>query len=93
MAFDPREALREAGILNSPLAAEVEEAFATLTREEVALLISLKDKLPTALPGVLAHAGAGGEWSRPEVEAHTYVAPVEGKCLCGAWSGSGSGAE
>ncbi|GLW26044.1 MULTISPECIES: StsA-related sactipeptide RiPP [Microbispora] len=90
MAFDPREALREAGVLNSPLAAEVEAAFATLTQEEVNLLISLKDKLPTALPGVLAHAGAGGEWSRPEVEAHTV--PVESKCLCGAWSGSGSGA-
>ncbi|WP_066366059.1 StsA-related sactipeptide RiPP [Herbidospora mongoliensis] len=94
MSFDPAEELRQAGILNSPLAAEVEEAFATLTREEVDLLVSLKDKLPNALPGVLAGVSAGvsadGEWSEPEVVAHSV--PVAADCLCGAWSGSGSGA-
>ncbi|GLX95373.1 hypothetical protein GT755_19240 [Herbidospora sp. NEAU-GS84] len=94
MSFDPTEELRQAGILNSQLAAEVEEAFATLTREEVDLLISLKDKLPNALPGVLAGVSAGasadGEWSEPEVVAHTMAAAAD--CLCGAWSGSGSGA-
>ncbi|WP_049570332.1 StsA-related sactipeptide RiPP [Nonomuraea sp. SBT364] len=85
MAFDPKEALREAGILNDPIAAEVEEAFATLTREETDLLISLKDKIPAALPEVLS----GEQWARPEVEVHT-IEP-DAKCMCGAWSGSGSG--
>ncbi|GAA4067251.1 StsA-related sactipeptide RiPP [Nonomuraea sp. NPDC050663] len=85
MSFDPREALREAGVLNSPLAAEVEQAFAGLTREEVDLLISLKNRIP-AIPEVLAHS-----WSAPEVEVHS--AEAEAKCMCGAWSGSGSGAD
>ncbi|GIH67932.1 StsA-related sactipeptide RiPP [Sphaerimonospora thailandensis] len=87
MAFDPREALREAGVLNSPLAAEVEAAFATLTQEEVDLIISLKDRLPAVLPEVLAHAASDGQWAKPEVEAHGV--PVQDKCMCGIWSGSG----
>ncbi|MEU7746681.1 MULTISPECIES: StsA-related sactipeptide RiPP [unclassified Nonomuraea] len=85
MAFDPKEALRAAGVLNDPIAAEVEAAFATLTKEETDLLISLKDKLPAALPVVMA----GGQWARPEVEVHNES--PEASCLCGAWSGSGSG--
>ncbi|MCW2876904.1 MAG: hypothetical protein JWQ95_1004 [Sphaerisporangium sp.] len=90
MAFDPRETLREAGVLGSSTAPEVEEAFATLTREETDLLVSLKSRLPAALPEVLAHSGDGGQWTTPEVEAHNLeVAPA---CMCGAWSGSGSGA-
>lgn len=83
MTFDPREALRDAGVFNTPLAAEVEEAFATLTREEVDLLISLKDRIPTNVPAML--------WARPEVEVHSLDA--DAKCMCGAWSGSGSGAD
>jgi hypothetical protein len=86
MAFDPKEALREAGVLNDPIAAEVEAAFATLTKEETDLLISLKGKLPSALPLVMA----GGQWERPEVEVHNE-GEAEASCLCGAWSGSGSG--
>ncbi|MFI6323628.1 StsA-related sactipeptide RiPP [Nonomuraea sp. NPDC050556] len=82
MTFDPREALREAGVFNTPLAAEVEEAFATLTREEVDLLISLKDRIPASLPQM---------WATPEVEVHGLDA--DAKCMCGAWSGSGSGAD
>ncbi|MGI5286217.1 StsA-related sactipeptide RiPP [Nonomuraea polychroma] len=85
MAFDPKQALREAGVLSDPIAAEVEAAFATLTKEETDLLISLKGKLPAALPQVLA----GGPWARPEVEVHSQEA--DASCLCGAWSGSGSG--
>ncbi|MEW9532575.1 StsA-related sactipeptide RiPP [Microbispora sp. NPDC049125] len=88
MAFDPRETLREAGVLSSSTAPEVEEAFATLTREETDLLVSLKSRLPAVLPEVMAHSG---EWATPEVEAHELEAAAS--CMCGAWSGSGSGKE
>ncbi|RCG29881.1 hypothetical protein DQ384_17055 [Sphaerisporangium album] len=92
MAFDPREALRDAGVLSDPIAAEVEEAFATLTHEEVDLLISLKSRLPAVLPEVLARSPQAGEWATPEVVAHVDEAPsIGGSCMCGAWSGSGSG--
>ncbi|MEV7964502.1 StsA-related sactipeptide RiPP [Sphaerisporangium sp. NPDC088356] len=91
MAFDPTEELRDAGVLNSPIAAEIEEAFATLTREEVDLLISLKSRLPAVLPEVLSQSTASGQWATPEVVAHNQIEAAP-SCLCGAWSGSGSGA-
>ncbi|MEU8269404.1 StsA-related sactipeptide RiPP [Sphaerisporangium sp. NPDC049002] len=91
MAFDPTEELRDAGVLHSPIAAEIEEAFATLTREEVDLLISLKSRLPAVLPEVLSQSGASAPWATPEVVAHNTEIGVAPSCLCGAWSGSGSG--
>ncbi|MFC4586155.1 StsA-related sactipeptide RiPP [Sphaerisporangium corydalis] len=89
MAFDPRQTLRDAGVLSSSTRPEIEEAFATLTREETDLLVSLKSRLPAVLPEVMAHSG-DGQWTTPEVEAHDLDAAAS--CLCGAWSGSGSGA-
>jgi hypothetical protein len=84
MAFDPQEALRQAGILSGPIAREVEEAFATMTQDEVNMLIGLKERFPAA---ALSAAG----WSRPEVEVHSLEAAQS--CACGIWSGSGSGKE
>ncbi|RBQ15097.1 hypothetical protein DP939_37485 [Spongiactinospora rosea] len=82
MAFDAQEALRQAGIISGPLATEAEQAFASMTQEEVNLLIGLKDRFPA---GALSGAG----WSRPEVEVHGL--DVAQACGCGIWSGSGSG--
>ncbi len=86
MAFDPVATLRGAGILGSTLPAEHEEFYRNLTEQETSLLISLKGRLPGVLPEVQGHSA---DWSRPE--ALQVQAPVEAKCACGAWSGSGSG--
>ncbi|MFC4533341.1 StsA-related sactipeptide RiPP [Sphaerisporangium dianthi] len=87
MAFDPRRALREAGIASDPIPEEVERALASLTKEETDLLISLKSRIPAIVPEVLAHSVDGG-WSKPEAAQHGYDAAM--LCACGAWSGSGS---
>ncbi|MFC4533339.1 StsA-related sactipeptide RiPP [Sphaerisporangium dianthi] len=87
MAFDPRQALREAGILGGPIPEEVEGAFATLTKEETDLLISLKSRIPAMLPEVLAHSLSGGQWNKPEAAQHGFETAM--LCACGAWSGSG----
>ncbi|GGL07187.1 hypothetical protein Sme01_11940 [Sphaerisporangium melleum] len=86
MAFDPREALREAGILGGPVAEELQGAFATLSEEETNLLIALKNRIPAMLPEVLAHS-AGVQWSRPEAAQHGFEPAM--LCACGLWSGAG----
>ncbi|MGW4640211.1 StsA-related sactipeptide RiPP [Sphaerisporangium sp. NPDC004334] len=87
MAFDPREALREAGILGGPVPEDLQGAFASLSQEETELLISLKNRIPAILPEVLAHSLEGGEWDRPEASQHGFEAAM--LCACGLWSGSG----
>ncbi|MEV4477926.1 StsA-related sactipeptide RiPP, partial [Nonomuraea sp. NPDC049504] len=56
MTFDAKEALRTAGILTGSEAPELTQAFSVLSREEVDMLVSLKGKIPAALPEVLAHS-------------------------------------
>ncbi|MFI6502403.1 StsA-related sactipeptide RiPP [Nonomuraea typhae] len=85
MSFDPRQALREAGVLKSSMSPDVEAAFSTLNQDEVNLLVSLKHRIPS-LPEVLAHC-SDSEWSRPAVEAHGLDA--DAKCMCSVWSGAG----
>lgn len=84
MAYNPAEALREAGILGGTMSPEVEEFYASLTQEETETLISLRNRLNALLPEVVAH-----EWDRPEATAEGLDAAM--LCLCGAWSGSGTG--
>lgn len=84
MAFDAVEALRAAGVLGDSVPAEVVESFRSLSRQETELLISLKGRLSTILPEVVAHSQA---WTSPEAASTGMVA--EPACACGIWSGSG----
>lgn len=83
MAFDPIESLRAAGILSGPVQPAHEKFYRSLTQEETSVLISLKDRLPSFLPEVQAHAA---DWASPEAVGAGFTAD----CACGLWSGSGS---
>lgn len=85
MAYNSAEALREAGILGGPMSTELEEFYASLTKEETDVLISLKSRLNAALPEVEAHSQ---DWTKPEATQHGFDAAM--LCACGLWSGSGS---
>lgn len=88
MAYNPAEALREAGILGGSMTAELEEFYSSLTQKETETLISLKNRLIAVLPDVVAHSA---RWERPEAAAEGLDAAM--LCLCGAWSGSGVDAD
>jgi len=79
LAFDPIAALREAGVLGDTLRGH-EEYYSNLSQDEVATLISMKERLPE----VQAHSA---DWAAPEAAAPSMT---EMACACGAWSGSGS---
>ncbi|MEV4807721.1 StsA-related sactipeptide RiPP [Nonomuraea sp. NPDC049421] len=85
MTFDAKEALRTAGILTGSEAPELARAFSVLSREEVDMLVSLKGKIPAALPEVLAHSIGG--WTTPEATQQNFEPGM--LCACGLWSGSG----
>ncbi|MDF5759114.1 StsA-related sactipeptide RiPP [Spongiactinospora sp. TRM90649] len=87
MAFDPKQALREAGVLGGSIPEDLGAAFASLSKEETDLLISLKNRIPAVLPEVLAHSQSGGQWDKPEAAQHGFEAAM--LCMCGVWSGSG----
>ena len=79
-------AARSAGILGGEMSPELKEFYASLTQAEAETLISVKSRLETILPDVVAHS---------------YTAPgafggvdtgLDMKCARGAWSWSGSGA-
>ena len=84
MEFDPIASLRAAGVLGDTLR-DHEQYYSSLSQEETALLIRLKDRLPSFLPEVQGHSA---DWARPEAAAPGVTAM---DCMCGAWSGSGSG--
>jgi len=86
MAFNPVEALRQAGIVTGDQPVEVEQFYASLSKEETETLISITNRLTAVLPDVVAHSQ---EWSRPEATQDGFDAAL--LCACGAWSGSGSG--
>lgn len=83
MAFDPVATLRAAGILGGALSSEHEQYYRGLSEQETSLLISLKDRLPGFLPEVQGHS-----WNTPE--ALQMDSEYSAKCMCGAWSGSGT---
>ncbi|GAA3171207.1 StsA-related sactipeptide RiPP [Nonomuraea salmonea] len=89
MTFDAKEALRTAGILTGSEAPELTQAFSVLSREEVDMLVSLKGKIPAALPEVLAHSIGG--WTTPEATQQNFEPGM--LCACGLWSGSGQNAQ
>ncbi|MFB9471768.1 StsA-related sactipeptide RiPP, partial [Nonomuraea salmonea] len=86
---DAKEALRTAGILTGSEAPELTQAFSVLSREEVDMLVSLKGKIPAALPEVLAHSIGG--WTTPEATQQNFEPGM--LCACGLWSGSGQNAQ
>jgi len=88
MAYNPAEALREAGILSGTMSAKVEEFYASLTQEETETLVSVTDRLKTVLPDVVAH---DQDWTKPEASPDGLDAAL--LCACGAWSGSGASAK
>ncbi|MET8867768.1 StsA-related sactipeptide RiPP [Nonomuraea sp. NPDC004580] len=89
MTFDAKEALRTAGILTGSEAPELTQAFSVLSREEVDMLVSLKGRVPAALPEVLAHSIGG--WTTPEATQQNFEPGM--LCACGLWSGSGQNAQ
>jgi hypothetical protein len=84
MASNSADALREAGILGGTMQPELEEFYASLTKDEAEVLISLKSRLDRVLPDVVAHSQ---EWNRPEATDDGFEAAM--LCTCGWWSGSG----
>lgn len=85
MAYNSAEALRDAGILGGTMSTELEEFYASLTKEETEVLISLKSRLSAAIPEVMAQSQ---DWTKPEATQHGFDAAM--LCACGLWSGSGS---
>jgi hypothetical protein len=85
MAYNPAEALRAAGILDGPMAPELEEFYASLTQQETETLISLKSRLEDILPEVVAHSQ---DWATPEAAQQGFDAAM--LCACSIWSGAGS---
>jgi hypothetical protein len=84
MAYSSVEALREAGILGGTMRPELEEFYASLSKEEADVLISVKNRLAAILPDVVAHSA---DWTRPEATQEGFDAAM--LCACGLWSGSG----
>jgi len=84
MAYDPMKALQAAGVLQGPLPPDVEKAIANLIQEEVDTLIARKSQLPATVNQV-------AQWTTPAVSPTAMMSNVGEKCLCGVWSGSGTG--
>ena len=86
MTYNSADALRSAGILGGEMSPELEEFYASLTQAEAETLISVKSRLETILPDVVAHS-----YTAPEATEQGFDASM--LCACGAWSGSGGKAE
>jgi hypothetical protein len=63
---------------------ELEEFYASLTKDEAEVLISLKSRLDRVLPDVMAHSQ---EWNRPKATEEGFEAAM--LCACGLWTGCG----
>lgn len=87
MAYNSAEALREAGLIFAPpgkTLPELDDFLASLTKEEVDVLISTKTRLDAIFPEVSAHSQS---WTSPEAAEGGFDAVT--LCGCGLWSGSG----
>ena len=84
MAYNSADALREAGILGGQMSPELEEFYATMTKDETDVIISLKNRLAAVLPDVVAHSQT---WTRPEATQEGIDAAM--LCACSIWSGAG----
>ncbi|HEX6499672.1 MAG TPA: StsA-related sactipeptide RiPP [Micromonosporaceae bacterium] len=85
MAYNSVDALRDAGIVSGPLSPELEQYYASLTKEETDVLIRVHSRLAAILPDVQAHSQ---DWTSPEATQQGFDAAM--LCACGAWSGSGT---
>jgi len=88
--FDTEQTLRAAGLLSGPVTSAASAVYASMTKEETDLLITLSTRLKAQSqePEVVAHSE---EWSTPEAAAADGIDAIE-MCFCGAWSGSGASA-
>lgn len=86
--FDTEQTLRAAGLLSGPVTPAVSAVYASMTKEETDLLISLSARLKAEAqePEVVAHSA---EWSTPGAAAADGLDAIE-LCFCGVWSGSGA---
>jgi hypothetical protein len=85
MSFSSVEALREAGVIGGTMQPALEEFYATLTEDEVQVLVSTKKRLDAILPDVEGHSQ---DWTSPESTQEGFDAAM--LCACGIWSGSGA---
>jgi len=83
MSMSSVQALREAGLVSGELPPALEDFYATLTEDEVSVLISTKTRLEAILPDVEAHS-----WNTPESTQEGFDAAM--LCACSIWSGAGS---
>jgi len=83
MSMSSVQALREAGLVSGELPPALEDFYATLTEDEVSVLISTKTRLEAILPDVEAHS-----WNPPESTQEGFDAAM--LCACSIWSGAGS---
>ena len=90
MPYDPLKALKAAGILEGPLSADAEKAIGTLSQDDVDLIISHKANLPAVVPAAAAPRPQAA-WTAPQATTMSMQAAMS--CMCGVWSGSGSGKE
>ena len=85
MAYDPLAELRSAGLIGGAMTPELEQFFGGLSKNEVDVLVSTKERLGSILPDVMAHSA---DWASPEATQEGFDAAM--LCACGLWSGSGS---
>ena len=85
MTYDALGALRTAGLVGDTLTPELENFYSGLSKNEVDVLVSTKEKLASILPDVTTHSV---DWASPEATAEGFDAAM--LCACGLWSGSGS---
>ena len=86
MDQNPEAALRAAGLLSGPLSPELEQFYATLTKKETEVLLSVASRIDALLSDVSAHSQEQ-DWTKPEASQQGFDATT--LCACGAWSGSG----
>jgi hypothetical protein len=83
MTYNAAEALRAAGIIGGQMSPELESFYASLSKDETDVLISVKSRLEAVLPDVIAHS-----YAKPEATEEDFAAAM--LCACGLWTGSGS---
>ena len=84
MDQNPIEALRAAGLLSEAMSPELEQFYATLTKKETEVLLSVTSRIDALLSDVSAHSL---DWTTPGASQEGFEAAMS--CTCGQWSGSG----
>jgi hypothetical protein len=85
MDQNPVEVLRAAGLLSEPLTPELEQFYATLTKKETEVLLSVTSRIDALLSDVSAHSM---DWTTPGASQEGFEAAMS--CACGQWTGAGN---